>query len=242
MPAFIPQVPKVSVNFRDNDWVDTDWIGIYPKGINPGDVESTLWEYAASDSGTIQFDDPLEAGDWVAYLLCCDAYNIKAKYDFKVSDESPSVVASSFAYAPTDSLVFYYNSPAFSETDWIGIYHPEDVPGRYQFHYLVLYPTGQRYTGIPVSRQSSLAPGEYWAGLFCCDGYDLYAQTSFVIAEGLPNAIIPVNSSEKLAVFPNPTGGIFTIKTSEGENLKQIKVYSMSGMLVYQEKVTGSTS
>ena len=29
----------------------TDWIGIYPKGINPGDQESTLWQYAESDSG-----------------------------------------------------------------------------------------------------------------------------------------------------------------------------------------------
>ncbi len=237
-----PVGAKVSVNFRDKDWVDTDWIGIYPKGINPGDVESTLWEYAASDSGTIQFIDPLEAGDWVAYLLCCDAYNIKAKYDFKVSDDSPSVVASTFAFAPTDSLVFYYNSLNFSETDWIGIYNPGDVPGEINSITWFYIPQASGTLVFRYPENHQLVPGEYWAGLFCCDGYDLYAQTSFVISEGLPNAVIPVNSSEKLAVFPNPTGGIFTIRTPEGENIKQIKVYSLSGMLLYQEKVTGSNS
>jgi hypothetical protein len=235
-----PVGSKVSVNFRDADWTDTDWIGIYPKGITPGDEESTLWEYAASDSGTIQFSDPLEAGDWVAYLLCCDAYNIKAKYDFKVSDENPSVVASSFAYAPTDSLVFYFNSPAFSETDWIGIYNPGDVPGDIGSITWLYIPQSSGTIVFRYPDNHSLTPGEYWAGLFCCDGYDLYAQTSFVISEGLPNAINPVNYTEKLAVFPNPTEGIFTIKTSEGDKLQQIKVYNMSGMLLYHENVTGS--
>jgi len=237
-----PTGSGISVNFRDNDWVDTDWIAIYPKGVTPGDVESTLWEYAASDSGTIEFTDPLEAGDWVAYLLCCDAYNIKAKYDFMVSDESPSVVASSFAYAPTDSLVFYYNSPDWSETDWIGIYNSGDVPGEINSITWFYIPEASGTLVFRYPDNHELPPGEYWAGLFCCDGYDLYAQASFVISEGLPNIIIPVNSSEKLTIFPNPTGGIFTIKTSEGENLQQVKVYSMSGMLLYQEKVTGSDS
>lgn len=238
--SIYPVGSKISVNFRDNDWVDTDWIAIYPKGINPGDVESTLWEYAPSDSGTIEFADPLEAGDWVVYLLCCDAYNIKAKYDFKVSDDSPSLVASSFAYAPTDSLVFYYNSPVFSETDWIGIYNPGDVPGEINSITWFYIPVTSGTLVFRYPDNHMLEPGEYWAGLFCCDGYELYAQASFVIAEGLPNAVIPVNTSEKLAIFPNPSRGIFSIKTSEGERLQQIKVYSMSGMLLYQEKVTGS--
>jgi hypothetical protein len=237
-----PTGAKVSVNFRDKDWADKDWIGIYPKGTNPGDADATMWEYAASDSGTIQFSNPLDAGDWVVYLLCCDAYNIKAKYDFKVSNESPSVVASSFAYAPTDSLVFYYNSPAFSETDWVGIYNPGDVPGDINSITWFYIPQTSGTLVFRYPDNHELAPGEYWAGLFCCDGYDLYAQTSFVISEGLPNAVKPVNYSDKLSVFPNPTGGIFTIKLSEREDLQLIKVYSLSGMLVYQEKMTGSNT
>ena len=84
-----PVDSKIIVNYRDKDWEDTDWIGIYPKGITPGDQEATIWDYAATDSGTIEFVESLAADEWVAYLLCCDGYNIKAKYDFKVSDESP---------------------------------------------------------------------------------------------------------------------------------------------------------
>ena len=119
---------------------------------------------------------------------------------------------------------------------------PGDVPGEINSITWFYIPQASGTLVFRYPDNHELAPGEYWAGLFCCDGYDLYAQTSFVISEGLPNAVIPVNSSEKLAVFPNPTGGIFTIKSSEGENMQQIKVYSMSGMLVYQEKVTGSNT
>ena len=141
------------------------------------------------------------------------------------------------SYAPTDSLVFYYNSPDFSDTDWIGIYNPGDVPGDIGSITWFYIPASSGTLVFRYPDNHMLAPGEYWAGLFCCDGYDLYAQTSFVISEQLPNAITPVKISDKFTVFPNPTTGLITIKSTDGDKIQQIRVYSLTGTLLYQEKV-----
>jgi hypothetical protein len=237
-----PVGAKILVNYRDNDWVENDWIGIYPKGVAPGSADATLWQYATNDSGTIEFSQSLISADWVVYLLCCDVYNIKAKYDFKVSDESPSIVASAMTFATTDSLVFYYNSPNYTETDWIGIYHPGDVPGEIGSITWFYLPTASGTMVFRYPDNHNLTPGEYWAGLFCCDGYDLYAQTSFVITEVVPSGTNPVNFADRLTIFPNPTDGHVIIRSADGERIQRITVYSLTGKVLFQEKMVGETN
>jgi hypothetical protein len=70
-----------------------DWVGIYRADQTPGGPASTLWFYLdgtknGSDpvtSGVINFANGLTtAGDWVAYLLEDDGYNILAQEAFKV--------------------------------------------------------------------------------------------------------------------------------------------------------------
>jgi hypothetical protein len=71
-----------------------DWVGIYPAGVKPGSVGSTVWHYldgtqSGSDvftSGTVTFADGLRsAGDWVAFLLENDGYNVLAQESFHVT-------------------------------------------------------------------------------------------------------------------------------------------------------------
>jgi hypothetical protein len=236
-----PQGVPILVNFRDMDFVDTDWIGIYKKGEAPGGgPAATLWVYAPSDSGTVAFSDPLLPGEYIVYLLCCDAYNIKAKYNFKVSDSStPSVVASAMTYATTDSLVFYFNSPSYVDTDWIGIYHPGDVPGDVGSITWKYLPAANGTMTFKYPDDHDLAPGEYWAGLFCCDGYDLYAQTSFIITEG-SSGIQEIKFAGNLSIFPNPTNGQVTVNLTGNEKPLRISVYSLTGQVLYQDKLDGS--
>ena len=233
-----PEGISILVNYRDMDYADTDWIGIYKKGESPGGPEATLWVYAPSDSGTVEFTDPLDAGDYVVYLLCCDGYNIKAKYDFAVADASvPSIVAASMTFATVDSLVFYFNSPNFVETDWIGIYNPGDVPGDIGSITWFYLPAA---TGTMVFRYPDnhmLQPGEYWAGLFCCDGYDLYAQTSFVVVEQSPTGVKPDRPEGKLTLFPNPSNGHVTVRTANGEKIRRITLYNLTGKVVLDQKL-----
>jgi hypothetical protein len=247
-----PEFTTILVNYRDSDFTDTDWIGIYHDGEVPGGPQSIVWNYAPGDSGTMEFN-ALPAGDYVVYLVCCDGYNIKAKYNFKVVDSSvPSLISSKIAYANGEVLEFSYNSPSFVSTDWVGIYNPGEIPGGSDgvvsiwWKYLpdangamiFSYPDdyGERTSETP------LAPGEYWAGLFCCDAYGLYASTSFIVTEFGVGVKPEFKSAGSLSLFPNPTNGMVNIKVSKGEKMQRILVYNVTGQVLYQEKPVGPVS
>jgi hypothetical protein len=236
-----PEGVNILVNYRNPDLQDNDWIGIYNKGEAPGDVESIDWQYITTDSGTVEFTTELNAGEYVVFLLCCDGYNIKAKYNFKVADAStPSLVTSSMTYAANESITFYYNSPDFDPYDWIGIYNPGDTPGEeYSITWLYI-PEASGTLVFDYPDDVDLEPGEYWAGLFCCDGYDLYAQTTIIITPA--TAINRIVNSDEISVFPNPSDGIVSVRTIHGEGLQGITVYSLTGQVLYNERVSGMAS
>ena len=95
----------------------------------------------------------------------------------------------------------------------------------------VPYPFG---TLVEEDPTMPLGPVEYFAGLFCCDGYGILAQTTFVIADQ-NNGIHENNLSGNLTIFPNPTDGLVRINLKDMAKLKRICVYTVSGQLVYQE-------
>ena len=233
-----PENVDILVNYRNLDLQEKDWIGIYNKGDAPGGPESLYWTYITEDSGTVTFTTDLIPGEYVVYLLCCNEYNIKAKYNFRIADAStPSIVAASMTFASNDSLVFYYNSPSWVETDWIGIYNPGDVPGdipsiTWQY---IPEPSGTMVFHYPDDHQ--LVPGEYWAGLLCCDVWDLYAQTSFVVTAPVSSGDIRINDG--LSLYPNPSDGRFVVRATNGDGLQAITVYNLAGQVLYQEKFKG---
>jgi hypothetical protein len=227
---------SILVNYRNADFQETDWIGIYNKGDAPGGPASVDWMYIEADSGTVEFTTALPTGDYVVYLLCCDGYQIKAKYDFSVADAStPSIISSAITYAYGDSLVFQYNSPDYVDTDWIGIYNPEDTPGDIGSITWFYLPDGNG-TMVFQFEDHELEPGEYWAGLFCCDGYDLYARTSFVVTEA-STAIRSLNATRKIQIYPNPSSGEVVVRSPEGEGLQSIAVYNLTGQLLHNEPI-----
>jgi len=230
----------ILVNFRDADYQETDWVGIYNKGEAPGGPASIDWAYVPSDSGTIEFTIALDPGEYVVYLLCCDGYQIKAKYNFSIADAStPSIVSSSVTYASNDSLVFYYNSPDWVDTDWIGIYNPGDVPGEIYSLYWQYIPESSGTMVFRYPDDHELIPGEYWAGLFCCDGYDLYAQVSFVVTEASSTSIKESTLQEEIHLYPNPSEGIVTIRSARGSWIQRVSVFNLTGQLVFDENVAG---
>jgi|GEM_PF-1255914 len=245
-PVGIP----IAVNFRDDDFSATDWIGIYHEGEIPGtSTPSITWKYAPADSGTVEFSDILAVGNYITYLICCDGYDVKAAYSFSVVDEtSPSLVCTKLAYSHGEAVELNYNSPDFVSTDWIGIYHPGDIPASVRsmvWDYLpqangsMTFVSPYKFgTLMEENPDGTLPPGEYWVALFCCDTYGLYASTSFIVTEnevGMKN----VQSEGSLKIFPNPTTGPINIRIAQGEKMQQITVYNVTGQVLYQEKPVG---
>lgn len=231
-----PEGVNVLVNYRNTDLQENDWIGIYNKGESPGGPASVDWMYIESDSGTVEFTTALPVGDYVVYLLCCDGYQIKAKYNFTIADlTTPSVVSSAITFSYGDSLVFHYNSPDWVDTDWIGIYNPEDTPGDISSITWQYLPDASG-TMVFQFDDHQLEPGTYWAGLFCCDIYDLYARTSFVVTEA-STGIRQSASSRNIRIYPNPSNGEVIIRSIDSEGLQEISVYNLTGQLLYNEQI-----
>jgi len=252
--SIYPEGNTILVNYKDVGYTSTDWIGIYKKDQIPGGgPEAIEWHYAVKDSSTIEFTNPLALGDYVVYLLCCDAYDVKAKYDFKIVGlNTASLILPAMSFEVGDPLEFIYNDPNFASgggTDWIGIYNQGDIPSDVRsmvWDYLkdsnnlmtfsVPYPNGT----LPETDSSQpLGPGEYYAGLFCCDSYGLYASVSFTVKE-IGTGIQDLQSENNLSLFPNPTSGLVNIKIAVGDKMKKIMVYNLSGQIIYEEKPTAT--
>lgn len=87
----------ITVTFANGPGNSTDWIGIYPANILPGQTASTLWYYVNGSktagrrlrNGTIVFEAgsgswPLPPGSWHAYFLRKDGYTVLASANFSV--------------------------------------------------------------------------------------------------------------------------------------------------------------
>lgn len=246
---------SVFVNYIDEDYADKDWIGIYKKGDVPGGPEATLWQYVTQDSSTVEFES-LPLGEYVVYLLCCDAYNVKAKSEFKVvGPNTPSIVTTAFSFGQGEAIEFEYNDPNFeggNGTDWIGIYNPDDIPANVRsmiwsyltqanglMSYSVPYPNG---TWPEDNPETPLVPGEYVAYLFCCDAYTVYASTRFTITEFPTGADQMLTSDDLLSVYPNPTTGMVNLRLKEGRTMQKVAIYTITGQVVYEESLSGTIS
>lgn len=183
----------ISFTYDSPDFSTTDWIGIYNAGETPGSVNSIVYQYIPSPSGTAIFEGELAPGDYVAFLLCCDGYDIYAASEQFTVLEGPSITSAKEVYLVGEQLEFSYNSPLFSPTDWIGIYREGEVPGEVNsidYQYLAAA------TGTAVF-DLDLEPGNYVAFLLCCDGYDVYAQAAFQVEEdGNPVGSIQATEAE----------------------------------------------
>lgn len=234
-----PEDTPILVNYRSTDFSETDWIGIYPDdGVAPADSPGAIdWMYAPADSGTVTFETDLTPGDYVAYLLCCDGYEVKAKYNFAIADATtPLIVASSLTYTAgdtLDSLRFTYVSPDWVDTDWIGTYNVGDTPGDISSIWWDYLPGTSGTMAFP----NDYDEGNYWAGLFCCDGYELLARTDFSIVAGSPVSTNPrAEQKSNLMVFPNPSNGQITLLTGGNSSVQYIEIFNITGTLVYQRE------
>jgi len=143
-------------------------------------------------------------------------------------------------FSTQDSILFNYQGSNYNPLDWIGILPEDLVPGTFPHDPFV-------WKYIPSNAGSIYLPapadtGTYKTYLFCCDEYEVIASGPLIkIVDSVVISSVALYSNN-LTVFPNPSDGWITLKTSDAIRLMEIKVYSISGKLVYQKELDENIS
>ena len=135
---YLPETP-IGIAFSGGPGNAKDWIGIYPDGVAPGSVGSTLWNYVDGTrtgatgfkEGNLVFNTGLAfGGTWKAFLLKNDGYEVLGETSFTVLEVgSPLLHVVQRTYQPGETIsVTFTNGPANAK-DWIGIYPAGVTPG-----------------------------------------------------------------------------------------------------------------
>lgn len=188
---------RIDVSFSGGPGNPQDWIGVYPDGVEPGSVGSTLWNYvggsrtpgAGLTEGSVSFPGGLGlAGVWRAFLLVNDGYAQVTNIAFNVIEPTaPAVRLDANRFTPGQPItVGFTNGPA-NPKDWVGIYKAGEVPGAIGST-TWLYVDGttsgnQGLGGGSVTFPAGLATvGDYRVFLLENDGYTVLSSEPIVIA------------------------------------------------------------
>jgi hypothetical protein len=193
---YLPEDPIV-ISFSGGPGNKLDWIGVYPDGVVPGSVGSTIWNYVDGTKtgatgyteGSVLFNTGLAfGGTWKAFLLKNDGYEVLGETAFTVLEVgSPLVHVDRRTYLPGETIaVTFTNGPANAK-DWIGIYPagetPDGTPPATIWNYVDGTQSGA--TGLAAGTVSFAAglsaPGNYVAFLLRDDGYEIISSESFTV-------------------------------------------------------------
>lgn len=215
----------------------TDWIGIYKKGDTPGVQNSLTYEYIPTKAGELTFKKlALKAGNYTAFLLCCDGYNILSKVDFTIFENlkpSLSPVGDLVAGKP---LKFKFTGGTGDFTDWIGFYPKDTVPDGTPPSVFYEYVNG--VNGELEFPATALKAGvAYDAHLFCCDGYKIITSyKNFTLKTSTASNELTVPQLKVFSINPNPSFAVVNIRFTK-EVTGQFNFYNMLGQSVKRLKI-----
>lgn len=193
---YLPEDPIV-IGFSGGPGNKLDWIGVYPDGVVPGSVGSTIWNYVDGTKtgatgyteGNVLFGTGLAfGGTWKAFLLKNDGYEVLGETAFTVLEVGSALLhVDRRTYLPGETItVTFTNGPANAK-DWIGIYPagetPDGTPPATIWNYVDGTQSGA--TGLAAGTVSFAggltAPGNYVAFLLRDDGYEVISSESFTV-------------------------------------------------------------
>jgi hypothetical protein len=217
---YLPNEPIIA-SFVNGPGNPLDWVGIYPDGVEPGSVGSTLWLYvggtqtgsAGLKEGSVTFPTGLAlAGDYAAFLLLNDGYTKLAETKFKVIDPSqPHVRLDKRLYQVSETITVGFTNGPGNAKDWIGIYPEDRLPGNGN-SLIWAYVDGTQNgnsglrDGVVTLSGGLPTAGAYVAYLLENDGYTVLASESFSIpapAASTPRllSITPTDSATNVHPF-----------------------------------------
>ena len=187
----------ITFSFQNGPGNRLDWVGIYPEGVEPGSVGSTLWYYVDNTrqgnvgltEGTVVFAGGLNlAGPWTSYLLLNDGYGKLAQTAFTVVDPfTPLVRTDQPVYTAGQPITLTFTNGPANAKDWIGIYKAGETPGGGPNSTLWNYVDGTQTgstglaDGAMTFPQGLAAAGSYVAFFLQNDAYDVLASEPFTV-------------------------------------------------------------
>jgi len=187
----------IAIQFRNGPGNIKDWVGIYPLDVAPGGPASTRWFYVDGTGsgqtgvkeGLLTFPSGLDfAGDWKAYFLLNDGYEILAETSFKVVDAgTPLVRTDQRTYFPGQNIVINFVSGLGNAKDWVGVYKAGETPGGGPNSTIWNYVNGTQTSSTGLAEGTFTfsgglaAIGDYVAFFLLDDGYTVLATESFTV-------------------------------------------------------------
>jgi len=186
----------IKVGFTNGPANAKDWIGIYPTGTLPGTgtgstaylyVDNTTGGTTGKASGEVTFAAGLPtAGDYTAYLLRNDGYEILAQQDFKVQVATdPQVRMNKRLYGLGEPISVNFSRGPGGEKDWIAIYHKTETvgSGSTAYRYVDNTTTGLvgKTDGTVTFPDGLQFPREFIVYFLPNDDYTPVAQESFTV-------------------------------------------------------------
>ena len=211
---------SIVTTFKDGPGNRKDWLGIYPRDVEPGGG-STAWYYVdgtqagntALKDGVVTFPGGLDqAGDWTMHLCVNDDYVSVARSNFRVVDPGlPFVRPESGEYVTGAPITVNFTNGPANPADWIGIYQAGEIPDGDPTSIAWNYVGGTQSYGEGISSGSvtfpaGLAtPGEYEVFFLENDGYTVLASEPFrvVAPSGLKARVIQIHPApDSVGVTP----------------------------------------
>ncbi|MFZ5521596.1 MAG: fibronectin type III domain-containing protein [Pseudomonadota bacterium] len=156
-----------------------DWIGVYRVGHTPGAVNSTVWAYAPSQSGSVTLD-ALDKGYYFAAFFVNDEYfEISERIPFAVGTEIASLSLAKTALQSGEKLTISFADGPGTAKDYVGVFRKGATPG---IDLLVdYYYVDGRASGTLTPAQA-LPDGEYFLALYINDSYtEVSNRVSFTV-------------------------------------------------------------
>lgn len=223
------QNETIEVSFSGGSGSNTDWIGIYPTGIQPGGQSATDWKYLnntrtapavghTQSSGKVTFTAAtLSPGQYSLWFLSNNGYGQLAQaVNFAVysAADQPKLTVKNSELGIGEPLVLDFNNPNPSKTDWVGVYARGVIPGPGSAAWAYLNGTKTATSAVASGSLSiplALAAGHYDGWLLADDGYTAKAgPVAFSIKETRPIAWV----SPQFSLYQAVSGQNYQLKLS----------------------------
>ena len=232
----------VKVSYSNAPGLESDWIGIYRMGKNPGNEYSDSWQYteAGSEEGEISLSTgsgnagKLGKGYYFINYFTCGAYFEPAERQYiSIGEDISSLSVDKNEFNPDEDIVIKYANGPGTPKDWVGIYKEGKIIGIDELD--GFYYTYGETDGEIVIPAGEIVEGDYFLALFINDSYDEVSPRIHISIKSGTSIETPEISEFK--VYPVPAENILTVENNDYHSSTIITIIDLNGNRILEKKM-----